>query len=445
MRGSTIGAFISMGIGLCVVAGDVGCAARTSSHGFAGGGSATATAAAKPILDNVPASELTAQHYGIKTWKVFVGKSQMVYEGYDVNGKPIEGCQVAWFKPAQNTPAHLRVMVLDGTAASLRLFGPTTTGHFSGSQAQFLMHIGYDFQQVMANPGSLTGSSANGIPIHEDWTWVGVGSYVAAGAAAVAAVAGAPITAGVLGVAAAGMGLYSYVTENPNPSTPPSQVSDVTADPESGQLTETPTQDSPSSQTFDQQWNQDMDSLDQTQTCPSCTDPSGDLNVNPQNGDVSSGSPDDPSNPGSSSGASGSSTSDGSDPGASDQNGTPTPSSGGPSTGSSSGGTGDDGSGDASQDQGTQDQGTQDQGTQDQGTQDQAAQDQGTQDQSSQDQASQDQGSQDASQDEGEDALRVRHHHRRHHHHRHHPKTAWGRIYNWLQTQYQAPQEAPQQ
>ncbi|HEY1694881.1 MAG TPA: hypothetical protein VGG39_22075 [Polyangiaceae bacterium] len=489
MRASTFGILGSIGLSLCVAAGDVGCAVKSSSH-VLGGGSSEAASPVKPILDSVPATALTTQRYGIASWKVFLGRSQMVYEGYDANGKPVSGYQMAWFKAASGATSHLRVMPLDGSGSAMRLYGATTSGTFSSTQKQFFLHVAYDFQEYMASKGVVTGASAkvgvqpvkdfvvhepgggvayepaqrafgvapglaptgversglaptlghapvpfgpaSGFGVREDWSWIGVGSFVLAGAAGVAAAASLPVTAAVIGVAAAGAGIYAYVTENPNTpaEAPVCQVSPT----QTGDLQSTQTGENPSQQTFDQQWNQDMDSLNANQSCPSCSNGSGDLDVNPQNGDVQNGS--DPNDPGGAQTQNGGATGDQNDPGASGDQGTPTQ---GSSSGSSSGG------GDGAQDQATQDQGTQDQGTQDQGTQDQGSQDQG-QDQAAQDQgqdqgqdqASQDQGSQDASQDQGQDALHPLHHRRRHHRHHHHtPKTAWGRVYAFFASQPQ--------
>ncbi len=374
MRRSTFGVIASIGLGLCVATGDVGCATKTHDPGFG-----VQTATAKPILDEVPASALTSQAYGIASWKVFMGRSQLVYEAYDRTGAAVQGCQFAWFKASTSTPAHLRIMMLDGSGAAMRVSaGPTLTGSFSASQTQFLLHAGYDFQELLASQGTLAPASVPGAAtgaVRLDWTWVGVGSYVAAGAGTVilggVALATLPVTAGALvvggvvagtalGVAAAGMGLYSYVTENPNTPATPAPACQVDSS-QDGQLSASDTTDpSMSGQTFDQQWNQDMDALNSTQTCPSCSDPSSDLNVNPQNGDVSPDSS--TGDPGAASGGDGngdSPTSDSTDTGGG--GGDPSGSSSGSGddgTGSSSGGTGGDGTQDDSQDQGsTQDQG----------------------------------------------------------------------------------------
>jgi hypothetical protein len=459
MRGSITGVIASIGLGLFIATGDVACTQKTETAAFTG-----QATGAKPVLDEVPASSFTTQRFGVASWKVFMGRSQIVYEAYDQTGAPVQGAQFAWFKATPTVPAHLRIMMLDGTGAALRLSsGPTMTGSLSANQSQFLLHAGYDFQQLVASQGTLAPASAgqpphsnviirphggegleviaNG-PVHMDWTWMGVGSYVAGGAAAVV-LGGAALAAGVtfgvgvavvggtaLAVASAGMGLYSYVTENPNtPATPPAPVSQVTPDSQTGQMTATTPQDSTmSSQTFDQQWNQDMDALNSTQNCPSCSNPSSDLDVNSQNGDVQSGNPSDPNAPGGgAAGASGDGTggsaSDTTDPGAAAAMG----GSGGSSSGGSSGG---DGTG-ATQDQASQDQASQDQASQDQASQDQASQDQASQDQASQDQASQDQASQDqASQDQAsQDSSAIRRRHHRHHHHR---QTVWRLLYNNL-------------
>ena len=107
------------GLGLSVATGDVGCAQRTHATGFE-----AQAQTVKPILDEVPASSFTTQRYGIASWKVFMGRSQIVYEAYDKNGAAVEGCQFAWFKATATSPAHLRIMMLDGTGAAMRVSLP---------------------------------------------------------------------------------------------------------------------------------------------------------------------------------------------------------------------------------------------------------------------------------------------------------------------------------
>ncbi len=391
MRASAVGIISTIGLGLCAAAGDVGCAVKTTPQGFgSSGASAAKTSEATPILDNVPATSITTQDYGIASWKMFVGRSQVVFAGYDGQGHAVEGAQVAWFKAVQSAPAHVRVMVLDGSNAAMRVYKSGYGGSFSNAQSQFLMHIGYDFQQFKASgfkqlnvPGTVVRSlpttdwgfgqrrmepvrfgglplntapsDLGNLPVDVEWTWTGVAGYglgiaagVAGGVAVVATggsalVVGAGLASAGLWVGAEAVGLYSYITENPNnpPAPPDAPASQVSQDPQTGQLSAT-TPESVPEMTFDQKWDDDMQQLSQNNSCPSCANQNGDLDVNGQNGDVSSGNPNDPGAQQGGAGANGEnggSTSGSSDQGAAGQPQTPTD----PGSGSS-GGSGDPGS-----------------------------------------------------------------------------------------------------
>ncbi len=68
-----------------------------------------------------PASQQAAK-LGIADWRVYLGRFQFVVTGFSESGRPVSGYQVAAFNQVGKTPAHLRVMMLDGSNTSLRTY-----------------------------------------------------------------------------------------------------------------------------------------------------------------------------------------------------------------------------------------------------------------------------------------------------------------------------------
>jgi hypothetical protein len=90
MRLSTLAVIGSIGLGLCIAAGDVGCTNKTEpSAGFT-------TQMPKPVAEGIPASKATTQAYGIVSWKAFLGRGQIVFTGYNKGGSAVTGYELAW-------------------------------------------------------------------------------------------------------------------------------------------------------------------------------------------------------------------------------------------------------------------------------------------------------------------------------------------------------------
>ncbi len=109
-----------------------------------------------------PASQSMTQKYGIVEWRAFFGKTQLVVTGYKADGSPVRGVQLAWFKATQQMPGHTRVMMLDGTNATLRrLVGGAKTGQLSKDQLLFIETIRYDLMRSKTS-ATVKGSSLGG-------------------------------------------------------------------------------------------------------------------------------------------------------------------------------------------------------------------------------------------------------------------------------------------
>ena len=146
-------AVASLALGLGIAGADVGCAPHHEAAGFS---------QPAAILPTVPATAWTTKKYGIVNWRMFMGRSQIVVTGYDADENAVGGYQVAWFKETPTAPAHLRVMMLDGTNEAVRMWAGTTTidGQLSDNHQQFAMYAAYDFQQAQGASGALAGLSS---------------------------------------------------------------------------------------------------------------------------------------------------------------------------------------------------------------------------------------------------------------------------------------------
>jgi hypothetical protein len=152
-------------IGLCIV---VAAAAGCASGGPRSGWRADAIPASTPTaLNTYPASTTMTQKYGITEWRFFVGKSQMVITGYAADGSPARGVQVAWFQSVPGSVGHTRLMMLDGSGATLRrMVGGGKTGQLTADQAELFQTMRYDLQRAPRASGSIQGASAGGGGLH---------------------------------------------------------------------------------------------------------------------------------------------------------------------------------------------------------------------------------------------------------------------------------------
>ena len=96
-------------------------------------------------LGTYPATSSMTNKYGIVEWRIFLGRTQIVYTGYRADGTPSRGVSVAWYKATSSMPAHTKVSMLDGTGAALRrMVGGGMTGHLSADQKLFVETLKYD-------------------------------------------------------------------------------------------------------------------------------------------------------------------------------------------------------------------------------------------------------------------------------------------------------------
>jgi hypothetical protein len=123
-------------------------------------------------LGTYPASAIMTKEYGITKWHSFMGRSQLVITGYRADGHAARGVQVAWFPSVPGAKGHTRLLMLDGTGATLRrMVGGGKTGKLSAAQVELLNTMRYD---IMVAPGSgaVMGAVAGGGPIQlRDVAW----------------------------------------------------------------------------------------------------------------------------------------------------------------------------------------------------------------------------------------------------------------------------------
>ena len=132
-----------------------------AAGGCARPGNAWTGKSASP-LGVYPASASMTQKYGIVEWRAFFGKTQIVITGYKADGTAARGVQLAWFKATTKVPGHTRVMMLDGTNATLRrMVGGAKSGKLSSDQMLLVEMIRYDMMRS-ASSSALTGSSFGG-------------------------------------------------------------------------------------------------------------------------------------------------------------------------------------------------------------------------------------------------------------------------------------------
>jgi hypothetical protein len=162
MRASWLRAFAQWGLLATMgTAGVVACGSRPT-EGFT---AATRTALPFGVY---PASARMTQKYGIVEWRVFAGRSQLVITGFRADGSPARGMQLASFKAAAGSPAHVRLMMLDGTGAAVRrTVTGAKTGSFSAFQNELLETMRYDLQRSpLPSGGTLQGSASEGPGLH---------------------------------------------------------------------------------------------------------------------------------------------------------------------------------------------------------------------------------------------------------------------------------------
>ena len=132
-------------LAMTMAAGVEGCSSAGSSTGW-GTPTPTPSKTATP-LGLVPASTSMTVKYGITNWKLFVGSQQFVVTGYRADGTAARGVQTAWFQQAADgTPAHVRVMMLDGTGAAVRRYvGGGASGQLTDDQMLLIATEELDF------------------------------------------------------------------------------------------------------------------------------------------------------------------------------------------------------------------------------------------------------------------------------------------------------------
>jgi hypothetical protein len=402
MRRSTLGFIGSVGLALCAASGDVAC----SSPGAGGFGSPAASSPA--ALDAFPASAPMTQAYGIVAWRFFAGLHQFVLTGYDGTGRALRGCQLASFKAVPSAPAHLRLLMLDGSGAVSRAApGSAPSSTISARQWEMVGYAMGDVERALATTGP-SGASVS--------LTTGAGLRVES------------VGADDVKILGSNLSTYGY----PMSDTQYQMVSRDSTLMGSGIVaTGYPVSDTQLQLTMRDSEQMSIETMNDNATCDSCANPNdgSDIDTNPQTGDVSN-----------SNGAPANDTTD-----TTDTAGTGSSSGGDDTSGAGSSSGGQDGTQDAAQDNdqsatqdGNQDatqdnaagQDGQDNAASQDGQDSQASQDgQSSQDQSSQDAASQDnqssQDSQDGASQDGASQDNDRTHARS-------EKTFLARAYKWL-------------
>lgn len=93
-----------------------------------------------PVL-RVDASRVAQKRFGISEWRVYRGKKDIVFTGYDAKGRAMKGVAIAFAKKRAATNARISVRVLDGSYVSGRheLGGATQRSRALGTDsAKFL-------------------------------------------------------------------------------------------------------------------------------------------------------------------------------------------------------------------------------------------------------------------------------------------------------------------
>jgi hypothetical protein len=105
--------------------------------GACGGSPKTSEPGSAVALAEYPASKAMTEAFGIVTWKAYVGLHQVLVTGFDADGDAARGIQVAFFPAVTDVPAHVRILMLDGTGAAVRAVpGGASTGDLSSSQIE---------------------------------------------------------------------------------------------------------------------------------------------------------------------------------------------------------------------------------------------------------------------------------------------------------------------
>jgi hypothetical protein len=398
MKRSTLGFIGSVGLALGVATGDVACGLP-----LAGKGSPVASSPA--ALDAFPASAPMTQAYGIVAWRFFAGLHQFVLTGYDGTGRALRGCQLAAFKAVPGAPAHLRLLMLDGSGAVSRVApGSAPQSTIAASQWEMVGYAMGDVERALAATGPSTTS---------------LGLTTGSGLRVESAAEG---DVKILG--------DGYITTYgyPMSDTQYQMVSrDSTVMGSGIQCTGYPVSDTQFQLTMRESLQSSLDAMNDNTTCDSCANPNNgsDINANPQTGDVSDSNGAPASDTSDTNDTAGGGGQDGTQDGAQDNDQSAT----------------QDGSQDATQDsaasQDAQDsaasQDGQDNAASQDGQDNQASQDgQSSQDQSSQDAASQDnqssQDSQDGASQDSQDGASQDNDRK----HARSEKTFLARAYRWL-------------